>query len=163
MQKNVVKFLLVVVVSAMMFGLVSGEARKVQAVSSNVVISQVYGGGGNAGSTYKNDYIEIFNLGTSPVSLSGWSIQYAATAGTTWATTPLSGTIQPGQYYLIQEAVGAGGTLALPTPDATGTIAIAAANGKVALVSSTAALSGACPTGYIDLVGFGTADRKSVV
>jgi uncharacterized protein len=42
-------------------------------------------------------------------------------------------------------------------PDATGNIAMAATAGKVALVSSTTALSGACPTtGVIDFVGFGT-------
>ncbi len=31
------------------------------AVSTDVVISQVYGGGGNSGATYKNDFIELFN------------------------------------------------------------------------------------------------------
>jgi hypothetical protein len=51
----------------------------------------VYGGGGNAGSTYKNDFIELFNRGTSPVNVSGWSVQYASTAGTTWQVTNLSG------------------------------------------------------------------------
>ncbi|MEQ1530867.1 MAG: hypothetical protein ABL925_16240, partial [Methylococcales bacterium] len=33
------------------------------AVSPNIVISQVYGGGGNTGATYKNDFIELFNRG----------------------------------------------------------------------------------------------------
>ena len=39
--------------------------------SASLVISQVYGGGGNSGSKYKNDFIEIFNRGTTAVSLSG--------------------------------------------------------------------------------------------
>lgn len=130
---------------------------KAQAISNGVVISQVYGGGGNSGATLRNDFIELFNRGSTPVDLTGWSVQYASAAGTTWATTNLSGTLQPGQYYLVQQAAGSGGTTNLPTPDATGNIAMSATAGKVALVNSTAALSGSCPTGAVDLVGFGTA------
>ena len=100
-------------------------APSVQAVSPDVVISQVYGGGGNSGATYKNDFIELFNRGTAPVSLNGWSVQYASSTGTTWSKTILTNVVlQPGQYYLVQEAVGTGGTVNLPTPDATGTIAM---------------------------------------
>ncbi|MEO8217047.1 MAG: DNA/RNA non-specific endonuclease [Acidobacteriota bacterium] len=133
-------------------------AQSVSAASTGIVISQVYGGGGNSGATYKNDFIELFNRGTSPVDVTGWSVQYASAAGTTWATTALSGTIQPGQYYLVQEAAGAGGTADLPTPDATGGISMSASNAKVALVNNITALSGACPTGVVDFIGFGTAN-----
>ena len=126
--------------------------------ASNVVISQIYGGGGNAGSTYTNDFIEIFNRGSLTVNLTGWSVQYASATGSTWSTTDLSGTLLPGQYYLIQEAQGAGGTTPLPTPDATGSIAMSGTNGKVALVHSNTPLSGTCPSGIVDLVGFGTAN-----
>ena len=132
----------------------------VAGVSDSVVISQIYGGGGNSGATYKNDFIELHNRGAAAVSLNGWSVQYAAATGTTWSRTNLTNvTLQPGQYYLVQEALGAGGTVNLPTPDATGTIAMAAAAGKVALVSGTTALSGACPSGasIIDFVGYGAA------
>ena len=94
--------------------------------ASNVVISQVYGGGGNAGATYRNDFIELFNRGTSTVNLTGWSVQYASATGTSWAVTPLSGSIAPGQYFLVQEAAGTGGTVNLPTPNVTGTIAMGA-------------------------------------
>src|SRR5258706_4957309 len=128
------------------------------AVSSSLVISQVYGGGGNAGSTYRNDFIELFNRGAVPVSLSGMSVQYAAATGTTWQVTVLSGTVAPGQYYLVQEAVGAGGTVNLPTPDATGTIALSATAGKVALASSTTAFASMCPTGAVDFIGYGGAN-----
>jgi uncharacterized protein len=127
---------------------------------ANVVISQVYGGGGNAGATYTHDFIELFNRGTTVVDLTGWSVQYASATGTTWAVTALSGTLQPGQYYLVQQAQGAAGTTPLPTPDATGSIAMSATNGKVALVNSSNALSGSCPLGapVVDFVGFGTAN-----
>ncbi len=96
---------------------------------AQVVINEVYGGGGNSGATYKNDFIELYNNSSSPVSLAGWSVQYASATGTTWATTPLIGSIPANGYYLIQELAGAGGTTNLPTPDATGTIAMAATAG----------------------------------
>ena len=72
-----------------------------------IVISQIYGGGGNANAQYKNDFIELFNPGTDSVSINGWSVQYASSAGTTWSTTPINGKIGPGAYFLIQEAAGA--------------------------------------------------------
>jgi DNA/RNA endonuclease G (NUC1) len=118
-----------------------------QASSSHfptVLISQVYGGGGNSGATYTHDFVELFNPGTAPVSVAGWSVQYASATGTSWQVTPLSGTIPAGGYYLVQQAQGSGGTTPLPTPDAVGTIAMAATNGKVALVNTTTALTGAC-------------------
>lgn len=123
--------------------------------ASDAVISQVYGGGGNAGATLKRDFIEIFNRGTSTVSLSGWSVQYASAAGTTWLKTDLTGSIAPGQYYLIGQGTGAGGTVDLPAPDASGNIAMSGTAGKVALVNSTSTLSGTCPAA-VDFVGFGT-------
>jgi predicted extracellular nuclease len=127
--------------------------------STSIVISQVYGGGGNAGATLKNDFIELYNRSTSPVTVTGWSVQYASSAGASWAVTNLTGTIPPGKYYLVQEAVGANGTVNLPTPDATGTIAMSGTGAKVALVNTTVALTGTCPTGaaIIDLVGYGPA------
>jgi len=131
------------------------------AISTNIVISQIYGGGGNSGSVYKNDFIELFNLGSTPQSLSGWSVQYASATGTTWAVTTLTNvTLQPGQYYLVQEAAGTGGTTNLPSPDATGTITMSGTAGKVALVSNTAALTGTITTGtgagIVDFIGYGT-------
>jgi predicted extracellular nuclease len=58
-------------------------------VNAQIVISQVYGGGGNSGATYKNDFIELFNPSTSTVSLAGWSVQYASATGTSWSVTTL--------------------------------------------------------------------------
>lgn len=128
--------------------------------SAQVVISQVYGGGGNSGAQYTHDFIEIFNRGSEAVNISGWSVQYASAAGTSWQVTNLSGTLQPGQYYLVQQAAGTGGTTPLPTPDATGSIAMSGTTGKVALVSATSPLAGSCPAGAAvqDMVGFGTAN-----
>lgn len=131
-----------------------------QSTGGSVVISQVYGGGGNSGATLRNDFIEIFNRSAAAVDLTGWSVQYASAAGTTWQVTPLAGSIAPGSYYLIREAAGAGGTEDLPPPDALGAIPMAAGSGKVALVSVGTALSGACPsaTTLVDFVGYGAAN-----
>src|SRR5438128_3579467 len=127
-------------------------------VSSTLVISQVYGGGGNSGATLRNDFIELYNRGNTTVALTGWSVQYSSAAGGSWQVTALNGSLDPGQYYLIQEAQGAGGTTNLPAPNATGTIAMSATAGKVALVNAGGALSGTCPVGanIIDFVGYGT-------
>ena len=76
----------------------------------DVVISQVYGGGGNSGAEYTNDFIELYNRGGTAVDVTGWSVQYASVTGSSWQVTTLSGVIEPGQYYLVQEAAGAGGT-----------------------------------------------------
>ncbi|MGH7616591.1 MAG: lamin tail domain-containing protein, partial [Gemmatimonadaceae bacterium] len=134
--------------------------RNVTSTAGSLVISQVYGAGGNSGSTLKNDYIEIFNPGSSPVSTAGWSVQYASAAGTSWQVTALvTLTVPPGGYYLIQESQGTGGSVDLPTPDASGTIAMSGTDGKVALVNNTFALTGACPTATtsaIDIVSYGS-------
>jgi hypothetical protein len=131
-----------------------------QGASPNIVISQIYGGGGNAGATYRNDFIELFNRGTTTVDVTGWTVQYAPATGGTWQSTSLSGTIPPGKYYLVQEAQGTGGTTDLPLPDATGSIPINANNGKVALIKSLTALGSNCPssTDILDIVGYGSAD-----
>jgi uncharacterized protein (TIGR03437 family) len=127
--------------------------------SPNIVISQVFGGGGNSGAAFRNDFIEIFNRGNSSVNLTGWSVQYASATASTWLVTPLTSvTLLPGQYYLIQESSGGSSGVVLSAPDAAGTIAMAAGSGKVALVKSSTALSGACPNdpNITDLVGYGS-------
>jgi uncharacterized protein len=137
-------------------------AAPASAASPDVVISQVYGGGGNSGATYKRDFIELFNRGSQPVDVSGWSVQYASSAGSSWTRTDLSGSIAPGRYYLVQEAAGTGGTTDLPAPDASGNIAMAAGSGKVALVRTMTNLT--CGTGCTanglvhDFVGYGSAN-----
>ncbi len=131
--------------------------------AGNVAISQVYGGGGNTGATFKNDFIELINRGTTPVTLTGWSVQYASAANATWQKTTLTGTLQPGQYFLIQQAVGAGGTVNLPTPEIVGTIPMSGTAGKIALVNNDTALTcgnataGSCigNAALVDFVGFG--------
>lgn len=132
--------------------------------AGGLVISQVYGGGGNAGAAYANDYVELFNAGTTAASVGGMSVQYAAASSGAWHVTPLSTrSIPAGGYYLVAMASGGSGG-ALPTADDTGTSDLAVTGGKVALVDSTTALTctvgnmpNACVAESVDLVGWGTA------
>jgi len=126
--------------------------------ASPVVISQVYGGGGNSGATFKNDFIELFNRGDAAVDITGWSVQYASAAGSSWAVSKVTGsvTLQPGQYFLLQQAAGTGGSESLPTPDTLGSLTLSGTAGKVALVNNSTALSGAAPASaaLVDLLGY---------
>ena len=126
-----------------------------------VVISQVYGGGGNVGAPLRADFIEIFNRSANPVDLTGWTVQYASASGITWVSTLLSGNLQPGQFYLIQENLGSVG-VSTPPPDATGGINLSATSGKIALVAGNTLLSGSDPMGaqVIDFVGYGDANAS---
>lgn len=139
-------------------------ATVASASPSGVVVSQVYGAGGNTGAVYANDFVELVNAGSAAVDLTGWTIQYASATGTAWQATPLSGTIAPGGYYLVQLGGGTAGGGALPSPDATGTTNLSAASGKIALVRSDTLLAcgataGSCSADATveDLVGYGSA------
>lgn len=150
------------------------ETKDVNApnVSPNLVISQIYGGGGNSNAVFANDFVELFNRGNSPVSLDGWSTQYASSGGSEFLVTPLSNiTIQPGQYYLIQYASSGSIGGPIPTPDRiapavtnnagnTFTPNLSGTTGKIALVNSTVRLPiSTCPVDstIVDFVGYGDA------
>jgi hypothetical protein len=134
------------------------------AAGGSVVVSQVFAGGGNTGAPYTNDFVELLNRGTTAVDVTGWTVQYAPATSTSWQTTALSGSIQPGRYYLVQLASSAAIGAALPTPEATGTTNLASTGGKVAVVHDATALTcgataGSCSAvaSVEDLVGWGGA------
>ncbi|WP_431211432.1 choice-of-anchor J domain-containing protein [Puia sp. P3] len=129
----------------------------VTAPAAKIVVNQVYGGGGNSGSVFANDFIELFNDADTVVNLAGWSVQYASSTGSSWQVTPLAGTIPPHGYFLVAESLGSNSTGQLPAPDVTGAISMSATTGKVLLSNSTAAQTGANPGGaaVIDIVGYG--------
>jgi uncharacterized protein len=147
---------------AFAIAILGGATPGAAAPSSGIVVNEVYGGGGNSGATYTNDFIELTNRGSAPVSVDGWSVQYHSGGATgAWQVTPLSGSIAPGAIYLVAEAQGMGGTQPLPTPQATGTIGMSGTAGTVAVVNGTMALtcadSAACQSASVDLVGYGSA------
>jgi predicted extracellular nuclease len=136
---------------------------------TRLVISQLYGGGGNSGSTYNYDFIELYNPTSAAISLSGYSVQYASATGTAWNSVSLpSASVAAGGYFLIQAAsnITPAPTSNLPvtadfvisTNGSSGNpLNLSATAGKVAIVNGTTALSGACPLGttVVDLIGYG--------
>ncbi|UQZ34547.1 hypothetical protein C2I18_14080 [Paenibacillus sp. PK3_47] len=140
--------------AALSFLLVSGIALPAPQTASAAqdnsapVISQVYGGGGNSGAKYKNDFIELYNPTDAAIDLTGWKVRYAAKTSTfNNSGTTLSGIIPAKGYYLIQQSAGAGGTDDLPTPNMVGTLTLGGAEGKVDLLDKDG--------NRIDLVGYG--------
>lgn len=114
----------------------------VQMTPPDVIISEVYGGGGNSGATLKNDFIELYNTTSSEVNISGWSVQYFSATGTTLSAPtnkfvlPEGSRIPGKSHFLIQAAAGTGGTEDLVSPDAVSEIAAAGSAGKVILYTS---------------------------
>lgn len=160
---------------AMTSALVS--AGPASAATTDLALSRVYGGGGNAGAPFTNDYIEIFNRGSSAQALDGLSLQYTSSTGTgnfgatmTTRTELPSASVPAGGYYLVQEAAGTATPASLPTPDLIDAtpINLSGTAGKVALVTGVDSLGCNGPAGVpcdtaatariIDLIGFGNAN-----
>lgn len=146
---------------------VSGTAR------ADLVISQIYGGGGATSTNplYSNDWVQLFNGGATEISLSGYSLQYAAATNTTTFSPSnshnLSGTIKANSYFLIQEGRGTGlaGTATDPIYDLLGgNLNLSATAGKLALFRTTAtgASTTAVTPNLVDLVGYGTTANFSL-
>ncbi|MEO5709080.1 MAG: ExeM/NucH family extracellular endonuclease [Nocardioidaceae bacterium] len=125
------------------------------ASATGLVISEVYGGGGNSGAPYTNDFIELQNTTGSPISVAGMSVQYRSATGTASAATALSGTVPAHGKFLVAEAAGATPSTALPTPDATGTFAMSGTAGVIFLSSQATGVP-ANDASIVDLVGYGT-------
>jgi mono/diheme cytochrome c family protein len=125
-----------------------------------VVISQVYGGGGNVGSTYNADFVELHNRTGVPQAIGNWALQYASSTGTNWgvAAIPATQSLAPGAFVVFSLATGAGG-VALPGPviALTPPLNLSSSTGKVALTNSAVPLTGACPStpSIVDFVGYG--------
>ncbi len=132
-----------------------------------LTISEVYGGGGNSGSKYSNDFIELYNYGTTPIDMSALAVYYAPATGTSYTAaaafqTILTGTLAGGAYYLIAESQGTGGTTPLTGVNVAGSIAMAGTAGKVVLglantvpVYAAGSLVPANNPSVIDIVGYG--------
>jgi len=119
---------------------------------SQVVLNEVYGGGGNSGAPYRNDFIELYNNGSTDVNIGGYKVEYFSASGSTGgAVTLAAGSIIKAKgFFLIQMAAGTNtASAALPTPNATGTANMSGSSGRVDLTNGTALL---------DRVGYGTAN-----
>lgn len=134
-----------------------GGIVPVVACAPALSIAQVYGG--NSATGFRNqDFVMIHNRTSAAVDLAGMSLQYGSATGTSaWQVVPLSGQVPANGSYLVGFAATTGGT-AIPTPDLTSGVNLSAANGKLALVQNTTALTGACTltSAVLDAVGYGT-------
>lgn len=139
---------------------VCGNQMQNFVVIPQVVISQIYTGGGEPGATFTNDYVELFNRGTASVSLAGWSLQHTSATGTTWQQANLAPiSLAPGQHYLLRMASAGANGAALPTADSVSGIAMNPAGGKLVLLSNNTLITPGppCPfsSSVVDLVGYG--------
>ena len=133
------------------------------ASSQNLVISQIYLGTGPGTTQPQNQYVELFNRGASTVSLTGWTLQYAPNS-TAWQVFPLSGSIAPGQYYLIRITMNGNGIVPLPTPDLTISTSLLSSGGKFSIVNDTVVLDSNCSqaTKVADTLGYGTTNCSEI-
>jgi predicted extracellular nuclease len=130
---------------------------------TGVVISEVYGAGGNAGAVRNADYVELYNPTDAAISVADDYIHYRSATGSSGGTPfRLSGSVPAHGHYLIQmSATGANGA-ALPTPDAgPAGFSMAGAGGQVFLLSQSTAITTAGDmknvAGVVDMVGADTA------
>lgn len=153
-----------------------GIISSVAFYNAQIVINEVYTGGGILGAALTNDFIELKNIGNTTQTLNGATIQYGPLTGqfTQYHTLP-SITLTPGQTYLIQQgSEGLGGLLNLLNPnlivnlvlnfDGSGPlvglgIQLGLTSGKVALATNTTRVTGPTASNVIDFVGYGLADQ----
>ncbi|WP_311390064.1 ExeM/NucH family extracellular endonuclease, partial [Corynebacterium haemomassiliense] len=119
---------------------------------SNVVINEVYGGGGNKGATYTHDFVELYNPTDQDIDITGWTVDQCAKDGKCYGQAKLKGKIPAGGYYLIQGAQGSGGTKALPSPNHAEDSLAYSGTDAIAYLKDAAGET-------VDLVGWGSANK----
>ncbi|WP_114201935.1 lamin tail domain-containing protein [Janibacter anophelis] len=111
-------------------------APSATAASPDLVIAEAYGGGGNSGAMLRSDFVELANRSLADVDLTDWTLRYYSKSGTTPQTTALTGEVEAGGRYLVQQADGANASATpLPTPDATGTVSMSSSGARVEVVN----------------------------
>jgi hypothetical protein len=136
----------------------------------DVVFSQIYSGGGNPTSIYKNNYLELFNRSNNPVDISNQPFHITSETGQFNIGLVFIGgstgiVIPPGGYFLIVfETTGTSGG-ALPffnlfVPHFSPFTIALSPSGKVAFSQQGGPnLGGSCPVlapSIVDFVGYGT-------
>src|SRR5580704_3535965 len=124
--------------------IVQNVSDPVRVVSAPVEINEVQTG---TTTTPNQQFVELYNAGTTPADVSGWQLQYTSAAAgrsgttiTTLATLPSGTSIAPGGYYLI----GGAGYVSAGTqpPDnqnftQTSTTQLSRTGGGIAIADST--------------------------
>lgn len=125
---------------------------------ADIVINEVYAGGNNTNAPFNQDFVELFNNGSTQVDIGGWTVQYQPATSTVFsliATIPANTFLLAGDFYTITAApVPAGTTGAnVPNDQAGNSVNLATAGGKVFLFNNAAT-----PL-TVDLVGWGNANQ----
>ncbi|WP_185151628.1 lamin tail domain-containing protein [Chryseobacterium sp. SN22] len=144
---------------------------------AQIVISEIYGGGGSPNMALSHDYIMLKNIGTEAASLNGTTVQYGFADGnfTQYHILP-DITLSPGQNYLIQEGANVAGRIDLPAPDfiadkvfyfngaqnSSGGIDLDNRTGKIALVKGRMQVQDYKSTDIIDFAAYGTSNAVPV-
>ncbi|MBB5830283.1 ExeM/NucH family extracellular endonuclease [Brachybacterium aquaticum] len=140
----------------------SPAANAAVVTPGDVQINEVYGGGGNSGATFKNDFVELVNTSDQDISIDGWMLHYASAAGDRiGGRLALTGTVPAGGTFLIQLAAGNGNGADLPTADLTGGLNASGTTGVFLLTNTSGELvcaGAACAEdpAVVDLVGWGS-------
>ncbi|CAM3169149.1 ExeM/NucH family extracellular endonuclease [Corynebacterium gottingense] len=116
---------------------------------SNVVINEVYGGGGNSGSTISNDFVELYNPTDKDIDITGWVLDQQSAEGNTGNTTTLSGSVPAGGYFLIKGAAGKDTSNPLENADYESSFNFSGTKASAVLTDASGT--------QIDLVGWGGA------
>jgi len=155
-----------------LIGIVSLVYTKAQ-----IVVSEIYGGGGSPSLALSHDYIMLKNIGTETASLNGATVQYGPADGNFTQYHILPDIIlNPGQSYLIQEGANVAGIVDLPAPDfiagqvvyfngaqnSSGGIDLDNRAGKIALVKGTGQIQDFKSNDIIDFASYGTTNAVPV-
>jgi uncharacterized repeat protein (TIGR02543 family) len=145
----------------------SGEAIPVPEYpeQGEVIITAVYGAGGNSGATYNRDFVELFNTTNHDIALDGVYLEYSSASNVVASSEQnsymLTGTIKARSFFLIYAGAAGGNGAAIPTdqdftvPD----MAMAAAAGKAYLSTvhrDTIPVQYHSKPSILDVVAFGT-------
>lgn len=142
------------------------------AVQGSLLIYEVYGGGGDSGAVFKNDYVVLYNGTNATVDLANYTLHYSGATSTfgTANNVTMTGTLEAGKFIVVKLGgnTNANG-IDLPHVGVTAGITtygsgmnMAGANGIIALVGDTTigtALTGKDDPRIVDLFGYGTANK----
>lgn len=148
-KKTALRALVVAVAGATTASLSAIPTATAATDGTNVVINEVYGGGGNSGATHLNDFVELYNPTDEDIDVTGWVIDQQSAKGNSGGSLTLSGVVPAGGYFLIQGSAGNGNGAALPSPDNDGGFNFSGSGAIAELTDASGAI--------VDLVGWGGA------
>jgi hypothetical protein len=131
----------------------------VHTAGADIVLSEVYSGGGSSSATaaYHTDFVELENTGSTPVDITGFTLAYGSSAqpagSFSTAIGTLSGTIAPGGFFLVETGSAGTGGAADVTPDVLFRLgaSLSATSGAVRLAGSDGTV--------LDVLGYGSTNN----